>query len=361
MAEFEFVEISVDGPLLRALQKRQTIGLDTEFMREKTFFAQLCLVQIAVAGNIYCADPLTDNDLLPFWNRLMPCSWVVHSARQDIEVIYQTAQQMPAAIFDTQIAAALLGYPPQMGYASLVAELFDTRLAKTHTRADWSRRPLPHAAIEYAAEDVAYLLPAFEVLSARLQKAGRLEWAQQDSADLLDPALYDNNPQLAVRRLKGAVNLRGSARAAATGLAAWRESEALRSNRPRQWIMKDSVLLEIAVTRPGSVEDLLAVPGIAERTMKRAADQLLDLLATARTDSNGYEPPRRPDAQQKVLLSNMQQKVAACANELAIAAEVIAAKKDLAAALAGDRSTRLFRGWRRELIGEVLLEMLQQA
>ncbi len=361
MTEFEFVNITRDGTLLNALQGQQTIGLDTEFMREKTFFAQLCLVQIALDGKIYCADPMTDGDLRPFWRRLMSCSWVVHSARQDIEVIYQTAKHMPAAIFDTQIAAALLGYPPQMGYASLVAELFDVQLAKSHTRADWSRRPLPQAAVEYAAEDVAYLLPAFEILSKRLQQLGRLGWAEQDSADLLDVSLYDNDPQLALRRLKGARNLRGKARAAALGLAAWREREALRSNRPRQWIMKDSILLEIVSNSPGSIKDLRTVPGLSERTVMRAADELLEILATAQNGTDGYEPPPRPDAQQKALLGNMQQAVAACAEELGIATEVVAAKKDLSAALAGSRAPRVFRGWRRELIGDDLLDMLEQS
>ena len=356
--DYEIVQISQDGPLLDVLRDRPTIGLDTEFMREKTFFAELCLVQIAVGDTIFCADPLTDSDQQPFWNALMPCRWVVHSARQDIEVIYQAARQMPTYVFDTQIAAALLGYLPQMGYANMVAELFDVQLAKSHTRANWSRRPLASAAVRYAAEDVEYLLPAYRALSERLERLGRLGWAEQDSAELLRVSLYDSDPQQAIRRLKGAKNLRGPARTAARGLAAWREREALRLNRPRQWIMKDSILLEIALGRPRTKADLIAVPGAPERTVRRAADELLEIVATAAEQAHGDEPPPRPDEKQKSLLKEMQKAAADCAEEFGIATEVVASRKDLSAALGGDRELRIFRGWRRELVGDRLLDLL---
>ena len=203
------------------------IGLDTEFMREKTFFAELCLVQISSGTSIYCVDPLGSADMASFWNNAMQTPWVVHSARQDIEVIYQAAERMPGALFDTQIAAGLLGYAPQMGYATLVSELFNVEIPKSHTRADWSRRPLADAVLQYAAEDVEYLLPAREILAERLDKLGRLHWADEDSALLLDPKLYDIDPQAAIKRLKGARNLRGQKRSAAARLAAWTWPSAL--------------------------------------------------------------------------------------------------------------------------------------
>ena len=118
--------------------KQTLLGVDTEFMRERTFFSQLCLVQLATDNEIYCVDPLTDHEMIDFWQAINRCTWVLHSARQDIEVIYQTAQFMPASIFDTQIAAGLLGFAPQMGYAGLISELFDVELAKSHTRANWT-------------------------------------------------------------------------------------------------------------------------------------------------------------------------------------------------------------------------------
>ena len=289
----------------------------------------------------------------------MQPEWVVHSARQDIEVISQASGRMPASVFDTQIAAALLGFQPQMGYGGLVKELFGVELDKTHTRANWSRRPLADELLKYAAEDVQYLLPAYDELVKRLDEAGRLEWAIQDSRDLLDPALYETNPLLAIQRLKGARNLRGRARAAAVALATWRETEALQRNRPRQWIMRDQVLIGVAMTAPRTVADLGNIDGMAEKTIRRAGKDLLNIIADATHDQSGYQPPTRPDERQKAVLKEMQRVVAARAEQLEVAAELIAPKKELSSALLGERDSRVFSGWRREIIGEELLGLLE--
>ncbi|MBT8099688.1 MAG: ribonuclease D, partial [Gammaproteobacteria bacterium] len=206
------------------LRETSRVGVDTEFMRERTYFSQLCLVQIAAGEVHYCVDPLADQPMQEFWPALCDQTWVAHSARQDIEVIYQTAELMPAALFDTQVAAGLLGYQPQMGYANLVQELFDVELPKTHTRANWAARPLPATYLDYAAEDVEYLLPAYELLAEKLDKLGRLEWAESDSNLLLDPALYAIDPKTAIDRLKGARRLRGRRRVVAERLSEWREN-----------------------------------------------------------------------------------------------------------------------------------------
>ena len=357
MTHYSFVE-SIDN-LPNDLLQSSVIGVDTEFMREKTYFAQLCLVQVSSADDIYFADPLADSGLDAFWNETMPKTWVLHSARQDIEVISQSAERMPASIFDTQVAAGLLGLAPQIGYANLMKELFDVEMAKSHTRADWTRRPLSPELLEYAAEDVEHLLPAFELLCERLDRLGRLPWAEQDSAELLQPSLYSIDPAAAIQRLKGARNLRGKARAAAERLAVWRETEALKRDRPRQWIARDNVLMELATKRPGSMADLQNVEGMPPKLAQRAGRRLLELLAAANGDDNNYTPPSAPDEAQKSLLREMQAVVAACAADLQIAPETIASRKELAAAIAtGDRETRVFSGWRRELIGNDLLDLL---
>jgi ribonuclease D len=226
----------VDNPdaIAGDLHDHEHLGIDTEFMRERTYFAQLCLLQIATTDQLYCVDPLVDVSQDAFWNELLAHDWVVHSARQDIEVVYQYARAMPASIFDTQVAAGLLGFPAQMGYAGLIKELFDVEMAKSHTRADWSKRPLREAYLQYAAEDVEYLLPAWEELGEQLESKGRMQWALEDSRLLLDPALYEISPGQALERLKGARNLHGRKRAAAARLAAWREAEAIKRDRPRQ-------------------------------------------------------------------------------------------------------------------------------
>ena len=354
MSEFEFVELREDSAQVDVISNADVVGVDTEFMRERTFFAQLCLVQVATRDQIYCIDPLQDGDLSPVWQILMARPWVLHSGRQDMEVLYHATRQFPASVFDTQIAAGLLGHAPQIGYANLVAELFDVRLEKSHTRSDWSRRPLPQSALEYAAEDVAYLLPAQDLLAEALDKLNRLEWAREDSTDLLDESLYENSPALAVNRLKGARNLHGAARAAAVRLASWREEEALRRDRPRQWILRDPVLLEIALKQPETQQRLERLDGIAEKTAKRVGPELLDIVALSKNDDSSYNPPPRPDERQKAMLRSAQAIVAACAKELGIAAELLAPKKELSAALEGEKNSRVFRGWRGNLLGNEL-------
>jgi ribonuclease D len=357
MPEFTLVEQPAE--LAAALDAAESVAVDTEFMREKTFFSQLCLVQIACDEHIYCVDPLGGRDLAPFWAAVLDIPWVLHSGRQDIEVIYQAAQRMPAAVFDTQIAAALLGYPPQMGYAALVKELFDVSIDKSHTRADWSRRPLPAEYLLYAAEDVEYLLPAYDVLAECLDQKGRLDWAREDSALLLDPALYDIDPTTAVERLKGARNLRGKRRAAAVKLAEWREREALRSNRPRQWIAKDTALLDIAAQLPANQQELARIDGLPGGLVRRSGARIVEAIAAAVAADERYAPPRRPDEAQKALLKAMQAEVARCGRDLGIAPEAIASRRDLSAVIiGGDQSSRLLTGWRRELIGEDLLRLV---
>lgn len=366
MPDFEFVDLQSFDRLRDALVAEKRVGLDTEFMRETTFFPELCLLQIALADRIFCADPMFEPEatteqksaLEDLWQTLADRSWIVHSGRQDMEVVYLTAGKMPRGIFDTQVAAALLGYAPQLGYAALVAELFGVVLAKSHTRADWRRRPLPREVLEYAAEDVAYLLPAYDRLSSRLSELGRLDWARQDSADLLDVALYAPDPASAIDRLKGARYLRGRPRRAAESLATWREARALALNRPRQWILKDAALLEIAVAGPADAAALSRIPALPGKTARRAGAELLALVDAAKTGADDYEPPARPGERQKAVLKEMQNRVLAAAARLGIVAEVIAPRKELSEALNGRRNLRVFRGWRLEVIGGKLLELL---
>jgi ribonuclease D len=354
----------VDQPdqAIAAIEHLDTVGVDTEFMREKTFYSQLCLVQIAAGPEILIVDPLSNAESGRFWQVLLDREWVAHSARQDIEVVYQVAGSMPAALFDTQVAAALLGYQPQLGYAGLIKALFDVELPKSHTRANWTLRPLPEEYLAYAAEDVEYLLPARECLAEKLDEKGRLEWAIADSRLLLDPALYASDPASAALRLKSLRNLGGARRTAAAALAAWREAEAIERNLPRQWILKDAVLTDIAVRLPASLAELERIDGLPPKVIRRAGDTLLEAIAAARGQNGGEPAARRrgaPDEQQKSLLEAMQARVAQCARDLGVAAETIASRKELSAVvLEGERKVRVFTGWRKALIGDELASML---
>jgi ribonuclease D len=339
--------------------QQSIIGVDTEFMREKTFFSQLCLVQLATRDDIYCVDPLAGNEMSSFWQAIDTCKWVLHSARQDIEVVYQTAKFMPANILDTQIATGLLGYAPQMGYAGLIKELFDVELAKSHTRANWATRPLRDEYLEYAAEDVEYLLPAHDELMTRLDKLGRTQWAEWDSHLMLQPSLYDIDPDKAIARLKGARNLRGRQRAAAKRLTAWREQEAMTRDRPRQWILRDNVLVDIAFRLPSEIAELARIDSMPPKLLHRAGDAIVSAVAESAQDASDYRPPGPPDEEQKLLLKKMQSMVAECANDLGIAAEIIASKKELSAVInSGNLDSRVFGGWRKELIGDQLTTLV---
>jgi ribonuclease D len=357
MPEFTFV--NQPDTIAPALDASPHLGVDTEFIREKTCFAHLCLLQVAVPDRVYCIDPLAGSPMQAFWDMAFSRTWVVHSARQDIEVVFQSAGAMPRNLFDTQIAAGLLGMQPQIGYAGLVKALFDVDLPKSHTRADWSQRPLPDALLHYAVEDVEYLLPAYGLLAERLDKAGRKEWAEQDSRLLLDESLYALDEAQAIERLKGARNLRGRRRSAAERLAVWREAEAARRNRPRQWILRDSALLEIAQQLPSNMAALRAVDALPAKLVNRAGADLLAIVARSTKDENDYRPPPAPDEQQKKLLKSLQATVKKCADELGISPELVASRRELSALiLSGSTESRVFHGWRRPLIGERLLQLL---
>jgi ribonuclease D len=232
-------------------------------------------------------------------------------------------------------------------------------MAKSHTRADWTKRPLAEAVLQYAAEDVEHLLPAADILSERLDKLGRLDWAMQDSQLLLDPALYDTGSTQAIGRLKGARNFTGPSRAAAARLASWREREAIRRDRPRQWILRDKALLDIARQLPATIDALAKIDSMPPKLLQRAGKRLVAILAASDDVQTDYQPPRPPGEAQKVLLKEMQALVAACAANLGIAAETLAPKRELSAVINdGDRTTRVFTAWRRELIGRQLLQLL---
>ena len=357
MPRFQLVE--EPDALVEELRSRGQLAVDTEFMRESTYYAQLCLTQVTAGDTIWCVDPLSGHTQDAFWKEMLSHDWVLHSGRQDIEVIYQLAHAMPASIFDTQVAAGLLGMPAQMGYAGLVKELFDVEIHKMHTRANWSKRPLRDEYLEYAAEDVEYLLPACEELTRQLDSKGRLAWAQEDSRWLLDPDLYTNDNGQTIDRLKGARNFRGRKRAAARRLADWREKEAIKRDRPRQWILRDNVLLDIAWNLPRSEADLGNIQGVPGKLVNRVGHRLLEAVAQSASDTEAYDPPRPPNEEQKALLKEMQSRVAACAESLGIAAETLASKRELSAIIiAGNRKSRVFNGWRAELIGEELRRLL---
>ena len=338
-------------------------ALDTEFVRERTYFPRLCLVQVAVSGHIVLVEPLRieDPSLLREFLALSRRPRIVHAARQDVEVLLPLTGEPLAPLFDTQVAASLLGFPAQVGYGELVRQLLGVELAKGHARTDWAARPLKPEQLTYAADDVRYLGPAAEELEARLAAAGRLAWLEEDCAALSDPALYRCDPADAWRRLKGLERMRPEERAVVRTLAAWREERAIRRNLPRGWVIPDDAIRELARLRPRSVADLQRVESLPGAVATRFADEVLqairDAAISAPPDADERTVERLTPEQQSGV-RRLQEVLQGIATEAGIGAEVLATRRDLTALVRGARDVAPLAGWRREVVGERLLAAL---
>ncbi|HEX3603095.1 MAG TPA: ribonuclease D [Steroidobacteraceae bacterium] len=349
--------------LAQDLEPHESIGLDTEFLRERTFFPKLCLLQLSAAGQIWCVDTLKIASL----DVLMPALTaprvpkLIHAARQDLEALYLTAQRVVSPVFDTQIAAACIGMKPQVGYAELVKTLLDVTVPKGQTRTDWSKRPLTAAQLEYAADDVLYLSAVAAELQRRLRELGREHWVREDCLELEERRLYEPDPARAWERLRGIGQLEPKPRARAKSIAVWREKAARERNLPRAWILPDAAIFSIAHANPATPAALEAVQPLNGQF----AAALLTVLANSRPDSSDSEPTQdsRPTPEQKALLERLIKVVEARAAELQISAEVLAPRGELKTLalgkLAGSpRDSRALNGWRKEEIGNRLTAAL---
>jgi ribonuclease D len=365
MPVLDLTEILIDqqprlADACSAIAAEELHYLDTEFIRTTQFSPRLCLTQIAAGDRIFCVDELADLDTGPLWDLL--CSGrglrIVHAAKQDMEVAWVRHKRLPDPLFDTQIAAALVGQPAQVGYAGLVKTLLDVDVDKTHTRADWSLRPLAPELIHYAASDVVHLPLVYSMLREQLEKLGRYAWAVEDSARLVDPVLYIVDPGEAWRRLAGIPRLPVPAQLRARRLARWREENALRADRPRQWILGDKSLLDIALRRPRTEAELAGCAEVAPGTARRQGEALLAELDEADREFAGgtdLKQEARPELVDPEQLKRIGKVVDDVAKSLGLAPEILATRKDITAAIRGEPDLRPLTGWRRTVIGEPLL------
>jgi ribonuclease D len=346
------------------LSGAQWMTLDTEFLREKTYYPKLCLLQVAVPGVVACVDPLAIEDLSPLLDVIYDkrITKVMHAARQDMEILYNLRAALPAPVFDTQIAALLLGFPDQVGYGTLVSELLGVTLDKLHTRADWSLRPLSPDQIRYAADDVIYLAQVYERLVERLEKFGRLGWLTEDFERLVQPELYINSPQLAWLKVRGINRIKGASLSVLQALASWRESLAQQLDRPKGWLLRDDVLVDIARHLPGNRAALGKIRGLTERVISKNGEQLLGLIAEARNREPdpmpATGPRKRLKPEQDALVDALMAVVRLCALENSLNPAVLASRKQLESLVAGNRDAEVMRGWRSKLAGKRLQAML---
>jgi ribonuclease D len=335
------------------------LALDTEFMRERTYYAELALVQLADADGVALIDPLAplDRGLLAAVLAVPGQVKVLHAARQDVEVLLPVTAVPLAPVLDTQLAAALLGFAPQVGYGDLIAQELGVTLDKSQARTDWTRRPLSPAQLSYAADDVRYLLPLAARLEERLAALGRLEWFRQDTAQLADPGLYRVDPVDAWQRFKAIETLPPREQARLRALAAWREARAMRRNLPRGWVLTDEAARTVARAAPASVAALKALevmpPGAADKIGAEILAALAE-AAAAPIDGIVQRHDTRPAPEERERLRRLGERLREAAGALGLAPEVLATQRDLRRLIRGEGLDRVLGGWRRDVVGPAL-------
>jgi len=348
------------------LEGQAFIAVDTEFMRETTYWPKLCLIQAAAPGGVEATiDPLAEGlDLTPFLALMRDPKVlkVFHAARQDVE-IFNNLGAMPTPLFDTQIAGMAAGFGEQIAYDALVRKILKGEVDKSHRFTDWSRRPLTEAQLAYALADVTHLAALYPILRARLEKSGRLGWVTEEMAAMTDPSLYDVDPENAWKRLKPR---RHTAKYLAVfrAAAAWRERTAQQRDQPRGRILKDEAIDELAAQAPTDVEALGRLRSVPKGFAgSKFGPELLDAIREALRDPEAYAPkieregaPSTPATGAVVELLKVLLK--ARSEEAGVASKLIATVADLEKIANDDRAdTAALRGWRREAFGEDALRL----
>lgn len=341
------------------------LAVDTEFIRDRTYFAQLCLVQVASEDEHVLIDPLALPDLSPLRDLLMRTDIVkvFHAGRHDLEIFHDIWAVVPAPVFDTQLAATLLGHPAQTSYGRLVADVLDVHLDKAGTLTDWARRPLTPDQLSYAADDVIHLAKLFPKMREMLKEQGRLAWLDAEHVALVDAESYQSDPLTAWRQVKAAGSLRGPQRATLKELAAFREEEARARNLPRRWVLPDESLVELSRKRPRSLDDLRAVRGVPAALVERRGADLLARVARADEprvgDESETEMPVRLSQEHEVIADLLGALVRLRARERDVAPTQLATRAQLerVAAEGEFADVSVLSGWRREVVGDDLLAL----
>jgi ribonuclease D len=347
--------------LCAELAAHDRVALDTEFVRTNTYAPQIGLLQLATNGLAVCVDPLANLDMQYIWTLLFDRqrTSIVHSAKQDLELLWFSRGDIIHNLVDTQICAGLLGYPAQIGYAGLLKELLSIEIGKTETRTDWTRRPLTEQQLKYAAEDVVHLPELFGILSTRLQEQGRYAWAVEDSLALCDVSLYQPVPDDAWQKIKSIPFLPPAQQARAVRLASWRESRAVEANKPRQWIISDAAILQLASSSPANIRELEKIADLPPALARKYGSGLLEILNAADNafadDNTRFTQQAVDISREKVLSKRLLERVAAIAKALGIVPEILASRRDINALLRNPATSRVTQGWRRVIIGEALL------
>lgn len=344
----------------RKLKGHPFITVDTEFIREKTYWPRLCLIQLASVDDAACVDPLADGiDLTPVFE-IMQDETIVkvfHAARQDVEIFYHLTGKVPAPLFDTQVAAMVCGFGESVSYQTLVSKLVKTEIDKTMRFTDWSRRPLSEKQVKYALCDVTYLRDVYAKLTEILEQTQRTDWVAEEIAFLSDPKTYENDPQEAWLRIKQSSN-NPEFLAILQALAAWREEEAQKHDRPRKHIMRDELLLEIAASAPKTLEEMKGMrslpQGFAEGRLGTAARNVITQTLARDPASFPEHPVKRDLPKGTRALTKMLKLLLTVKAEQNDVAEKLIASSDEVDLLAGEDNPDIpaLKGWRFDVFGK---------
>ncbi len=346
------------------IRSSEWIVIDTEFIREKTYYPQLCLIQIAAGEHLACIDPIVLKDLSPLYSIFHDPNIVkvFHAAQQDLEILYFDSGKVPAPIFDTQPAASILGIGDQIGYAGLVENLLGVSLAKAESRTDWSRRPLSTAQLEYAIDDVRYLQKLYPLILEKLNKGKRLHWPNRDFERLTDPETYQLNARSRWQKVKGLQNLKPQQLSILRELAAWREEEASERNRPRRWIIGDEILVDLARIQPRDIESIAAIRGVNADQAKRYGALWIECMEAGCSAPKEEWPVmkrhQKPSPDVDAIAELLMLVIRLEAEKQGITASAIASKKQVVSMLQEDRPT-LFDDWRGGLVNDVMMKVRQ--
>lgn len=343
------------------------LAFDTEFIRETTYYPTLCLIQIANDERTACVDTLAVGDLSAI-NKLIYSNSIIkvfHAASQDLEIFFNLYGDIPTPIFDTQIAASALGYGEQVSYAHLVNEICGVTLDKSLSRTAWDRRPLSNKEIQYAANDVKYLAEIYHHLKKELETNKRSHWIEDECQRLSNIEKYNIDSNELWKSVKGVGKLASHQLIVLKLLAAWRDQQAIEENKPRQWVIHDKSLRALAIEQPTNTSALQAIKELTHQQFTQYADSLIGSINKAQQipehqwpNANQTMPLNR---EQRKLLKHAQQFIRNRAEELNIAPNLLATRSVVEKLIRGQRELHILQDWRQDLIGNDLVQFLENS
>lgn len=351
-----------------AIRNDEFLTIDTEFIRERTYFPQLCLLQVAGDDAIAAIDPLAEGlDLSPFLELMKDTGQmkVFHAGGQDLEIFYRLMGTLPQPLYDTQIAAMVCGFGEQIGYETLVRELCGGKLDKGSRFTDWAKRPLTDRQIKYALEDVIYLRDIYRILNQRITDEGRESWIAEEMSEAADPASYVVDVNEVWKKLKVKSRQPEYLNILRT-VAAWREKRAIQRDLPRQRVMRDEILVQLAALAPDSVEDMIELRGVAGTMSRESQEELVEQILTAKIapkDTFPEAPVREPSlsARNASLVDVLRLLLAQACEEHNVAQRLVCGRDELNALVLGTLPPEhhLLHGWRYEVFGHTAMDLLE--